>query len=92
MSASVEWDPVKAEINLRKHGVKFSDAAIVLQDELAVTVEDLHLVGEERYVTIGADLSGRLFVVVFAPRGDRIRIISARRATRRERLQYQEAP
>jgi uncharacterized DUF497 family protein len=48
MRALVEWDPVKAAANVRKHGVDFGDAAIALQDELAVTVADLHLVGEER--------------------------------------------
>ena len=84
----VEWDARKAASNLRRHGIDFADAATVLYDELAVTVADEER-DEERFVTIGMDALGRLLVVVFTWRGDRMRLISARRATPRERRQYE---
>ena len=83
-----EWDPGKARANLRKHGVDFADAATIFDDPLAVTIseEDSE---ERRFVTIGTDATGGLLVVVYAWRGERIRIISARGATRRERRRYE---
>ena len=84
-----EWDPRKAAANRRKHGVDFADAATVLHDELAVTVVDEDL-DEERFVTIGSDALGRVLVVVFTWRRQRIRLISARPATARERRRYEE--
>ena len=83
-----EWDGRKAASNLNKHGVDFADAATVLDDELAVTVRD-ESIGDDRYVTVGMDVLGRLLVVVYAWRGDWVRIISARRATPRERKSYE---
>lgn len=85
----LEWDDEKAATNLRKHGIRFADAALVLEDELAVTVRDLHSEREERFVTIGNDPNGRLLVVVYTWRGERIRIISARKATGQERRQHE---
>jgi hypothetical protein len=83
-----EWDPGKAESNLRKHWVRFVDAVAVFSDELALTIPDSEE-SEERYVTIGADAFGRVLVVVYTWRGeDTIRVISARRATPREARQY----
>jgi hypothetical protein len=84
-----EWDFDKAQANLRKHGVDFADAATVFDDPLAVTLPDA---GEEesRFVTIGSDAEGHLLVVVYAWRGDAIRIISAREATPMERRQYED--
>lgn len=87
-----EWDEAKAAANLRKHGVDFADAALVLEDDLAMTARDLHAVGEERFVTLGADPKGRLLVVVYTWRAERIRLISAREATGRERRQYERQP
>jgi uncharacterized DUF497 family protein len=84
-----EWDPRKAAANRRKHGVDFADAATVLHDELAVTVVDDDL-DEERFVTIGSDALGRVLVVVFTWRRQRVRLISARPATARERRRYEE--
>ncbi|HSB82501.1 MAG TPA: BrnT family toxin [Candidatus Methylomirabilis sp.] len=84
-----EWDPRKAVANLRKHGIDFADAATVLHDELAVTVPEADP-DEERFVTMGMDALGRVLVVVFAWRGDRVRLISARRASAPERRQYEE--
>jgi uncharacterized protein len=85
----VEWDPKKAASNLVKHGVRFADAVTVLEDESAISVRDASA-DEERWVTIGRDALGRVLVVVYAWRGDRVRIISARPATPAERRQYEE--
>ena len=84
---SIEWDPRKAAANSRKHGVSFEDASAVLYDEFALTVEDPHR-DEERFATLGLDAIGRLVVVVYTWRGETIRVISARRATARERRAY----
>ena len=83
-----EWDPAKAASNLRKHRIDFADAVTVFDDELAITIPDPDS-EEERFVTTGADAVCRLLVVVYTWREDRIRIISARRATRRERRAYE---
>ena len=86
----IEWDLRKAATNLRKHGIRFSDAETVLFDPVAITRDDPASRSEERFVTIGADALGRIVVVVYTYRGDDIRLISARRATRKERAQYEE--
>ena len=83
-----EWDPVKANANFRKHGVHFSDAVGVLEDELALTLRDPFSEEEERWITLGMDSLGNLVVLVYAWRGETIRIILARRATPRERMEY----
>ena len=83
-----EWDCRKAVLNLSKHGVDFADVVTVLDDELAVTVRD-ESAGEDQYVTIGMGATGHLLVVVYAWREDRVRIISARRPTPRERKSYE---
>jgi uncharacterized protein len=84
-----EWNPLKATSNARKHGVRFADAVTVLEDDGAITVRD-DSYGEERWVTIGVEASGRVLVVVYAWRGEVIRIISARPANQREVRQYME--
>lgn len=84
-----EWDRRKAEINLKKHTVDFADAVAVFSDDSAITLQD-DSNGEERFVSVGLDAVGRVLVVAFSWRGERIRLISARRATRRERRQYEE--
>ena len=84
-----EWDERKAQSNVRKHRVDFADAATTFEDDRAVTVTD-DVPEEERYVTIGMDAIGRVLVVVYTMRGQRIRIISARRAAKRERMQYEQ--
>ena len=86
----VRWDPAKAESNWRKHGVRFSDAEVVLFDPNAVTVEDGRSVGEQRFVSVGVDHRGRLLVVVYVYRAEHIRLISARSATPYERKAYEE--
>ena len=85
----VVWDPAKAASNLRKHGIRFAAAVTVLQDELAITVWD-EGPDEDRYVTMGEDLLGRVLVVVYCVREDRTRLVSARRATPSERRTYRE--
>ncbi|PSB02324.1 BrnT family toxin [Merismopedia glauca] len=85
----VEWDSNKAAINLQKHGVSFSDAEAVLFDPNALSFEDTTAQGERRFVAIGMDHLWRLLVVVYTDRGNRVRIISARPATRSERRQYE---
>ena len=88
---SFEWDYLKAARSLRKHNVDFADAVIALDDALAITIRE-EISGEERFVTLGTDALGRSLVVVYAWRGDRIGIISARKATPRERRQYGSHP
>ena len=86
-----EWDSRKAEINLRKHGVSFDEAASIFLDRLALSGPDPeHSVGESRYITFGMSRLGRLPAVSHSYRPDAIRIINARRMTRGERKLYEE--
>jgi len=86
-----EWDPQKAALNLKKHGVSFEDAAAIFGDPLAGTIPDPdHSTMEPRFITIGVTPAQRLLVVVHTDRADRIRIISARPATRAETKKYEE--
>lgn len=87
----VEWDRLKAKSNLRKHGIDFADAATALHDEQAVTIPDTDT-DERRFVTLAADAQGRILVVVYTWRDDTVRLISARKATRHERRQYEARP
>jgi uncharacterized DUF497 family protein len=84
----VEWDRDKAAENLKKHGVDFADAESALEDEMALTIPDSGG-PEERFVTLGTDALGRLLVVIYTWRDEDIRIISARKASRKERSQYE---
>jgi len=83
-----EWDPNKAKANLDKHGVDFADAVTALEDDVAITIEDDYP-DEERFITIGMDALGRILIVVYTWRGGKLRLISARKATPRERKQYE---
>lgn len=87
----VEWDPEKAEANLKKHGVRFADAYSVLEDPRALTIDDPHP-DEQRQRTLGVDALGRVLVVSYTWRRNRLRIISVRKATPSERRQYQDTP
>jgi hypothetical protein len=82
-------DPPKAAANLRKHGVSFADAEGVLEDPLAVTVEDPDAEGEQRFVSIGLGNAGDLLVVVWTERDGECRPISVRRPTRKECKAYE---
>ena len=86
-----EWDSEKARINRTKHGVELADAIEVIFDPLGLTTSDDYA-GEVRHVTLGIDAFGRVLVVVYVKRREHVRMISARRATRRERERYQEKP
>lgn len=86
-----EWDDDKAEANERKHGVSFTEAETVFADQLALTGYDPdHSDEEDRYITMGTSIDGRLLVVAHTDRNDRIRIISARKASRKERRDYED--
>ena len=86
-----EWDVKKANKNLGKHGVSFSEAATVFNDGLSVTVYDPdHSKEEDRYITVGLSNRSRLLMVAHTERGQRIRVISARQLTRSEREAYEE--
>ena len=85
-----EWNEDKAEQNVEKHGVSFEEAATVLGDPLSLTIEDpLHSQEEQCFVTVGESAQGELLVVVHTDREGAVRIISARKATRRERRNYE---
>jgi uncharacterized DUF497 family protein len=87
----LEWDPVKAGTNLKKHGVDFREAGTVLEDALSTTFPDPdHSIDERRYLTIGASLAGRILVVAHTDRGEAVRLISARPASPKERRFYEE--
>ena len=88
LRAVAQWNPEKAAANLRKHGVDFADAETALHDEMAMTMPDDDP-EEQRFVTLATDALGRLLVVVYEWRGDDVRLISARKANRSERRQYE---
>ncbi len=88
MCVDYQWDEDKATCNLQKHGVEFADAVSVFADDAAITIVDEEL-DEERFVTVGMDAFARILVVVYTWRGESIRVISARKATRHERQQYE---
>ncbi|MCP4347842.1 MAG: BrnT family toxin [Desulfobacterales bacterium] len=91
MSLEFEWDSEKYKKNMSRHGVSFNEAATVFSDSLSVTYSDPdHSCGENRFITIGMSSSGRLLMVSHTDRNDRIRIISARELTRKERKQYEQ--
>ena len=84
-----QYDPTKAETNLKDHGISFSDAEGVFFDPLALHRPDPDAEGEERFVAMGLGSAGQILVVVYTIRGEDIRLISARRATRREIRDYE---
>ena len=87
-----EWDTNKAASNLEKHGVAFDEAQTVFNDPTFITViDEEHSIDEERYITIGMSNRGRLLMVAHTDRSGRIRLISARKATRREEQFYANA-
>jgi hypothetical protein len=85
-----EWDPQKANRNIEKHGVSFEEAVTVFYDRLSATFDDPdHSMGEQRYVTVGRSSRDRLLVVSHTDRGEALRIVSARIATRQERKRHE---
>jgi hypothetical protein len=86
-----EWDQEKAEKNIQNNRVSFNEASTVFNDPLSLTIHDpLHSDKEDRFVIIGNSYKNRLLLVVHVERGDKIRIISARKATRKEKKHYEE--
>jgi uncharacterized DUF497 family protein len=86
-----EWDPAKARQNRRKHRISFEEAATVFGDPLAITYPDPdHLTSEQRFITVGMSSVNRVLIVAHTDRNENIRIISARKTTRRERKHYEE--
>ena len=87
----VEWNPLKAEGNLRAHGVSFAEAATVLEDDFALSREDPDAAEEPRFVTLGLSNLSSLLVIVYTYREpDIIRVISAWKASKRQRRQYEK--
>lgn len=86
-----EWNPDKAARNLEKHGVSFQEAVTVFNDPLSVTFPDPnHSIGESRYIIIGRSRFGQILIVAHTDRLEKVRIISARKATRQEQRFYEE--
>jgi uncharacterized DUF497 family protein len=91
MGLLFEWDSKKARLNVKTHGISFDEASTAFSDLLSRTIADpLHSEDEDRFVLIGRSIRGRLLVIAHTERGDRIRIISARPATNKERFRYEE--
>ena len=91
MEYSFEWDPKKAESNLKKHGVSFDEGITAFGDPLSMNMPDPdHSEGEQRFIVLGTSAQSRTVVVSYTERPPRTRIISARLATRRERKQYED--
>jgi uncharacterized DUF497 family protein len=85
-----EWDDEKAKSNLKKHGVSFEEGATIFNDPKLATISDPdHSEGEERFVSIGVSVVRRLLTVIHAYRAERIRLISARKATKAEKKNYE---
>ena len=88
-----EWDSKKAESNLKKHGVSFREASSVFGDPLSITISDSdHSESEDRFIDLGLSHRARMLVVSYIERGNKIRIISARRASRPEQRLYESEP
>jgi uncharacterized DUF497 family protein len=86
----IRWDPQKAEANFRKHKIRFSDAESVLFDPMTLTIEDQIVDREQRFLSVGSDALGRILVIVYTYHGNTIRLISARKATPKERKYYEK--
>jgi uncharacterized protein len=91
MALEFVWDPAKAVANIRRHGVSFPEASTAFADPNSLTVPDPdHSATEERWILLGLSTRSRLLIVAHTERGDVIRLISARKATRKERTVYEE--
>ena len=92
MEHRFEWDDEKAKTNLKKHDVDFQEASTIFDDPMFITfLDEEHSIDEERYITIGLSNKQRLLMVAHTERGDKIRIISARKAAKNEENFYAEA-
>jgi hypothetical protein len=85
-----EWDTEKSQHNIKKHGISFNEASTVFADPLSLTIHDpLHSDNEDRFIILGASHNNKTLVVVHTELKENIRIISARKATKKERLYYE---
>ena len=92
MKLTFGWDEVKAKENLKKHGVNFEEGKTIFNDSFLFTFPDIeHSVNEERYINIGLSANGRILIVIHTERQEKIRIVSCRKATARERRFYEES-
>jgi uncharacterized DUF497 family protein len=92
MKYNFDWDDEKAKTNLKKHRVDFDEASTVFGDPLFISfLDEEHSIGEERFITIGLSIKKRLLIVAHTERAERVRIISARKATKNEENFYSEA-
>ena len=86
----ITWDPIKADSNFKKHGISFEEAVTVIQSAMTVTIED-HSTDEQRFATIGLSIKLRVLLVVHTYRDEsEVRIISARKATKKEQQEYEK--
>jgi hypothetical protein len=86
-----EWDEDKADTNLKKHKISFEEAKTVFADPLAITIDDpKHSIDEERFIDIGTSADGKILVVSYTERERKIRLISCRKAAKKERKIYEE--
>ena len=91
MKLRFEWDKKKAQSNQRKHEITFEEASTVFGDPLSITIHDpAHSIGEQRFITMGTSIQNKFIAVVHTNRGDIVRIINARKATRNEKRQYEQ--
>jgi uncharacterized DUF497 family protein len=91
MKLAFEWDEVKAKENLKKHEVGFEEGKTIFNDPFLFTFPDIeHSADEERYINIGLSANGRILIVTHTERQEKIRIVSCRKATARERRFYEE--
>ena len=86
-----EWDKGKNESNFSKHGIRFEDSLMVFKSPMVIVEDTRYDYGEARYIGIGKNDKGTFYTVVYTLRGDKIRIISARKAHRKERLMYENS-
>ncbi len=86
----IRWNPEKAEANFQKHKIRFSDAESVLFDPMTLTIEDQIINQEQRFLSVGSDALGRILVIVYTYDANAIRLISARKATPKERKYYEK--
>ncbi|MBM3131101.1 MAG: BrnT family toxin [Chloroflexi bacterium] len=92
MQPSFEWDEYKAQENLKKHKISFDEAKTVFTDSFSITIPDpKHSLDEPRYIDIGISGKNRVLIVVYTERGNKIRLISCRKATATERRKYEES-
>lgn len=87
---TLDWDSAKAKANLIKHGISFSEVEPAFYDDFALSMPDVFSLSEERFVLIGRDALNRVLTVSYMFRGESIRVISARRATKAERTVYEK--